>query len=211
MTTEKDKKKEKPDPILPIKAQMGELAELLSTQADLRTYLDVECAEEKKKLAALHEQIDKLVGQCDIVRAEMQARDPEATADLANVAKKIENKESEIKRLCYGLPKALLAKGLKLEVGKQVFVSINKARVNTEYLGERLLEKHPELEEMYADSDPVVVRRIDAAVLDRLIAEGRVAEADMAPFRIETLEKNPAVSIKAIAPLVQEDDENGST
>lgn len=136
------------------------------------------------------------------ISARMRDEDPRAFADQASAERDIAHKEAELNTVCYALPLGSLSKKQAFHAhGMSVYVT--KATVRREYRPE-LLRAHPELENVFVDGDPVVVRSVDAAVLDRLVAEKKFDAGEAKAFLLETKLRNPQVRVRTAS---AEDDE----
>lgn len=174
--------------------QMKSLEELYAQERELQAYIREAHQDVYDKIDNLEAQKRDIDALIRAAQDELTGRDRQAFSDLTHLAGRIKGQIEAVKRACYHMPNALLAKSQKFKVGG-VNVSISKATVTSEYRAEELLAAHPELEEMYVDGDPVVGRTINATVLDRLVARGDVEDASVARYRVEVRAKNPSVSI----------------
>jgi seryl-tRNA synthetase len=184
------------DPFQTVKSIMNELDEIVSMHEEMQTILKEVCAEQYEKLEAIDKQIAELQSKREVVQASMLEIAPDVSADIASAAAEIEQKKNSIKKAVYALPIDEVRKGLKLEEGG-VQISVSKSSTKVSY-SDAVLDDHPEFDEMFLDGDPLVVRRINSEVLERLVAKGAVHKDDVEKYRIESRPRNPSVRIKLV-------------
>jgi hypothetical protein len=183
-----------PTPEQKMEQLLEELQEMKEEHAELSDYVDEKFHEERDEQAACEERINEAMTRIDELTAQMQEADPQLFRDLATAARDIAHKEAEVKKFCHTLALSKYASGAVFK-GAGLQVKVSRSKVRRTYKPE-LLRKHPELENMYVDGDPVVVRTIDAAVLDRLVAEGKFDADEAKAFRSEDRIRNPQVRIR---------------
>ena len=144
----------------------------------------------------LEESIQTVRVEIDRIKCEMSATTPEPFDELMRVRNEIENKKSAIKKTISAIPVDIIRSGKKIVEGT-VRISVSRSTTVVTY-SEELLHDHPELEEMYADGDPLVQRKINAVIVDRLVAEGKLSKEDVGPHRTEARTRNPSVRIEVI-------------
>lgn len=188
----------------PIKDLLQELQGMRAEKEELEWDIAQQFEKEYAEMAAIEKQVQASMARVDELTAQMRDADPQAFADLATAEREISKKEDELKALCYALPLQSLKKGQAFS-GGGLRVTVSRATIRREYKPD-ILKAHPGLENMYIDGDPVIVRSVDAAVLDRLVAEGRFDKAEAKKFLLETKIRNPQVRIRTEAEE-EEDDE----
>jgi len=187
---------EKKDDFAVVKTLMSELGELTELKRDMDEMISSLCAEEIKQMKEIDKQIEELQSKREVVQASMKEKAPDVHDDLTKVASDLAKKESALKKAVYALPIELARKGFKLKEGK---VKVSSSRVTTKVdYSEKVLDDHPEFDELYVDGDPLVVRRVNPNVLERLVAEGQVDEEAVKPYRIETKVRNQQVRISVV-------------
>lgn len=184
---------EEKDDFAVVKMLMKELAELAELKKDMDEMVSSLCAEELKQIAELEEQVKELQSRQEVIRASMQEKAPDVHDDLLKVSSDLTKKEGALKKAIYAMPVEVIRKGFKLKESK-VLVSASKVTTKVTY-SERVLDDHPEFDELYVDGDPLVVRRVNPNVLERLVADGTVSEEAVKPYRIEAKVKNQQVRI----------------
>ena len=173
---------------------MRDLEQLKDTEIDLKVMLEEAAGEDAAKIRDLDDQVEKLLQERDALKAQMREDNPELYSDLITCRSMIESKENAVKKACYGLPLDVSRKGVKLLDGR-VSVKMSRSATKITYK-EDVLDDHPEFDEMYLDGDPLVQRKINSDILERLVREGTVSEAAVAPYRIEVRPRNPSVRIE---------------
>lgn len=173
---------------------LRELEELRSEKQELEGYLRNRFVKEFAEIHGIEQSIESARLRMDEVLARMREVDPQVFDDLSTAKREISNKEAQVKSFVYSLPAAQLKKAQSFSA-HGLKVGVSKATIRREYKPD-LLKKHPELENMFVDGDPVVVRSIDTAVLDRLVAEGKFDADEAKAFLLETKIRNPQVRIR---------------
>lgn len=184
-------------PVDVVKILMQELEELRGFQDDVDEAIAAECQREMAELESIAQQIKQLEDQREVVLASMQERVPRAYEDLTRLKSDLSKKESAIKKACQSLPLTIARKGLKIENGR-VRVSVTKSSTSV-YYSERVLDDHPEFDELYVDGDPLVQRRLNSNVMERLVADGVISEDDVKDYRVESRDRSPQVRITFVA------------
>jgi hypothetical protein len=188
---------EEVDPVDVVKTLMQELEELKGFRDDVDEAIAAECQSEMAELESIAQQIKQLEDQREVVLASMQERVPRAYEDLTQLKSDLSKKESAIKKACHSLPLAVAKKGLKIESGR-VRISIAKSTTSVSY-SERVLDDHPEFDELYADGDPLVQRKVNPNVMERLVVDGVINEDDVKDYRVEARVRSPQVRITFVA------------
>ncbi len=174
------------------------LANVLQTLRESDEYIQETQADkvaEITKLEKRREGIDNKIAQ---LRLAIDEADPENTQLVEDKQNEAARLEKEIKALAHGMPvECLMKKGFKVvddEDNVSVSVTVSKAQIVTAFNAEALLEEFPELVAQEIDGDFVVVRTIDAAVLERLVEQEDVSK-DVYKHRTTAKAKNPSVRI----------------
>jgi hypothetical protein len=175
---------------------MDELSEMRSELRELEAlsgglYTDAELAE----LALIDQQMDELGARREVLDAQRRARDEELFETIASAVEEIRHKEAALKAACYGMPTRLLAATQRISHGG-LNVTVSTARIERTYRSKAMLQKHPELRKLKVGNYSVVTEEVDAAVLDRLVANDEFSKEDADEFLIETIIKNPSVRIR---------------
>ena len=186
--------KKKKDPYATVKQLMREFAELQTIKADIEGIIAEACEDENEEIKEIDKHIRKLQVQREVLLASMQEKEPSAYEDLTKVQSDLARKEQVLKLACYTIPLDVGRKGFKLKEG-QISISVAKSTTTVAY-SEHVLDDHPEFDELYADGDPLVMRKINPVILDRLVADGVIDAKTVAEFRIETRARNPSVRIE---------------
>ena len=179
-----------------VKQGARDLEGLLSVEKDIEEHIASLFRDDYGMIGKLEESISAARLEIDRIKCEMSATTPEPFDELMRVRNEIENKKSAIKKSVSAIPIDLIRAGKKITEGA-VQVSVNRSATTVAY-NEALLHDHPELEEMYADGDPLVQRKINAVIVDRLVAEGKISKEDVEPYRLEIRKRNPSVRIEVI-------------
>lgn len=183
---------------------LEELREMKEEHAELSEYVDEKFRAERAEQQACENRIDEASARIDELTAQMQEADPEVFRDLATAMRDISHKETEIKKFCHTLSLSKYSSGAVFR-NSGLQVKVSRSKVRRTYKPE-LLEKHPELENMYVDGDPVVVKTIDSAVLDRLVSEGKFEAEEAQKFLSENRIRNPQVRIRTAEEGESEDE-----
>jgi uncharacterized protein YoxC len=149
--------------------------------------------EEQIELEVIKQQVEELTARAETIHEDIKERDEQLFDDLKSSAADIEKKEKALKAACCSLALSSFKKTQYFKAGR-VRVSVGTTRVITAYRT-GIIKKHPELLKLSADGDPVVKQQVDAAVLDRLIAEDKFSKEDAKEFLLESKSRNPSVRI----------------
>ena len=193
MTDEKQKK----DPFRHVKNLMQEMQDMQELRQEMDEVLAVVCADEIEHVNLIKDHIRELQSELEVAHASMQEKAPDVFEDITRVNADVANKESALKKMCHALDIDLVRKGVKISEGR-IRITISKSSSTIAY-SENVLKDHPEFEEMYVDGDPLVMRRINSSVLERLVTtEGILTDDEIKKYRVESRTRNPSISIKIV-------------
>jgi hypothetical protein len=175
---------------------LEELEEMKDMKSDIEEHIRAVQTDTYARIQRLESDIESTKKEIEVLLADMRDAQPEAYEDLVRLERDIKHKEAAIRSVVHSLPPSLVKGGFSISAGK---LKVSSARVSvvTSYR-EDLLYDHPEFEEMYVDGDPLIKRTINAAVLERLVLDGSIAEDDVKDYRVETKVRNPAVKITEV-------------
>lgn len=142
----------------------------------------------------LHEQMNKLGEEIKKIEAHIQQNSSAHIDEIAKVERHLELQLQKIKDYCHRLPPQILEQAHRYG-NSGVRVRISRAEVITTYDTERLLNDHPELEEVVIDGDSIVGKTIVPEVLERAIVAGTVELPDIEEYRRTIKKRNPSVSV----------------
>jgi hypothetical protein len=178
----------------PIRILIRRLASLRTERADITAYIAEATEEGQKELTKLQEERSRIEDRIEVLREQIRDMEPIAFEQLENIEAKAKKLVDEIRSTAHNLPIEALTKGLKVEV-EGITVSVSKVTTVKEYRVDELLLRHPHLAEVTVDGDPLIERRVNDAVMERLLARGDVTEEQLDGIVVLIRTKAPAVSI----------------
>ncbi len=154
--------------------------------------LQKQLAEKREAMAALQQEID-------VLEAQVREAAAEGFEDLQNAQQDLKKGLDTLKTAVSKLDPDLLAKTYKLSsTDEQLQMTVSKTDAISAY-PLSMLDDHPEIAGMVVEGDPVVVSTIDAVLIDRLVAEGKLPESLQKDYRVRGLAKTPRVSLKDLS------------
>lgn len=144
---------------------------------------------------ALEEAIEKAEKDLEGLQEEFERIDPDAIEEYNDLMAELDQQHKEIKNQAYQLPDEQLSSTNRIEVEGVGKVTISKASSHIEY-DPRILEEIPGLMDMDVDGDPVVERRVNSAMLQRLVATGAVPAKVAEKYGTSVRPRNPSVKVE---------------
>jgi hypothetical protein len=181
--------------ILEISAKLLAARKLLSESEE---YMEITQKPRINKIEALAKKREALDNEIAQLRMEMSEASPEVVEDIEKTESLIAKLMKQVKAKCHAIPVEAIAKrGIKIlddEKNPNITITVSKAQTASSYDVNAMLEEMPDLVEAELDGDFVVVRSVDAAVLERLVEEDQVSK-DVFKFRTIVKTKNPSVRV----------------
>jgi len=185
-----------------IKAAVIKKAQEMATERDLLAqsdeYIKLTQGERIQKIERLETKKAGIDNEIAQIRMEIDKADPENTKIVEETENRIQRLEKGCKRLRHSIPiEDLAERGIKIvdnEDSPTVSITVSKVQTSSTFDTEALLEEFPDLLEASIEGDQVVIRSIDAAVLERLVEEGDISK-DVLKHRVVVKTRNPSVRI----------------
>ena len=176
-----------------------QLAKALQTIKESEEYTRLTQKDLIAKIAELEKKRTGIENRIAKIRLELVEANPKEAALVETTESLVARLEREIKEECHAIPlEHLTAKGVTFvddEDDPSVTITVSKVQTEEVYDTDGLLEGYPELQMMEVEGDFVVTRTIDAAVLERLVEQGDVAEGVL-DYRSLVKKRNPSVRIR---------------
>lgn len=176
-----------------VRSQLAPLSALLNQRRELTIYFS-DLAEEvglEDRREQLQLALDEAKTQLASLDEELAALDEPAHQELVLCQKEIDKVIDAAKRAARTIGAEYLHDTNRLEASG-VRLTISRVATHVEYLPEMLAEL-PGLEAMEVDGDPVVEKRLNGALIDRLVTRNVIPEGVAKKFRLVVKEKNPTV------------------
>ncbi len=186
----------KPDDL---QKQLDEIQRLQRLEQQIGDYIKDETTDLQKQLAEKREAMAALQQEIDVLEAQVREAAAEGFEDLQNAQQDLKKGLDTLKTAVSKLDPDLLAKTYKLSsTDEQLQMTVSKTDAISAY-PLSMLDDHPEIAGMVVEGDPVVVSTIDAVLIDRLVAEGKLPESLQKDYRVRGLAKTPRVSLKDLS------------
>ena len=178
-----------------IKGHLHDLMQIGEESRRLRQmiYQDV-AGEINEKTAALQRVQSRLAEEIQELEQEAQERNSSLYTQVELLSAQEAECRSEIARVGKLLSPEEGAEGLKVEQ-EGWKVAVSKIKTSIEYKTDDLLRVIPQFVDTSVDGDPLFERRVNKAVLLRLVATGEISEETIEPFRTVTAVRKPTVRI----------------
>ena len=169
---------------------------LLKKRTELRDYfrdLRTESGIGDKERTLLKKAED-IQNELAALETEFEALDPDALEEYRENEAAFTKLTAAIKKVVYRMPNELFRSTQRLEIEGVGKLTVSKTNVYTEYDPEILVEL-PGLLDMEIDGDPVVERRLNSAMVQRLVAQGAVPAAIAEKYGTLIRSKAPSVKV----------------
>jgi hypothetical protein len=176
-----------------LKGLFADLRETTTARREVEQELSNGSPEIVREITLCAENLDRLQGELDSLRAALLNSDSRLSDELSAFSTREAELRNSIKQTAYTIIPEEADSGLSINGGDGWRLSISKVRTKISYKTEDLLRDFPELTSQEVDGDPLIVRAIDPAILSRLCASGTIDPSELGPYRIVTKEKNPSV------------------
>lgn len=183
--------------IAEVKNRLVRIASRREEVAQLQQFVVETTPELQAQLAELHRRKKRLEDDIALVEGQIKEAEPESYAQMARANADMQRLEEQVKALLHALPVADLTKPREIAAAG-LAATVGKASTHSEYNAKAMLTRHPEWASLNVDGDALFERAVNRGVLERLVAQGLLEEADLAPFTTVVKDRAPSVTLKDV-------------